>query len=113
MAFEYRSITDQFAVAPQLQLADMQAASQAGFKSVIINRPDDELEAGQPTADLMQQAAKQAGLEVRYQPVVSGAITEQNVLEFKQLLTSLPQPILAYCRSGGRCANLYEYAQQS
>lgn len=113
MSFEPRQITDTFAVAPQLQPEDLQAAAAAGFKSVIINRPDFELEPDQPTSATMVAAAQEAGLQVRYQPVVSGSITIENVQEFKQHLAELPTPILAYCRSGGRCANLFQYAQQN
>lgn len=113
MSFEFHAITADFSVAPQLQVDDMQAAAAAGFKSVIINRPDFELDASQPTADTMIAAAQQAGLEVRYQPVVAGSISAENVQDFKQLYTDLPKPILAYCRSGGRCANLYQLAQDN
>ena len=113
MSFEFQQLTDVFAVAPQLELEDMQAAAAAGFKSVIINRPDFELEPGQPTSEQMVAAAQQAGLQVRYQPVVSGSITMENVQEFKQILSELPTPTLAYCRSGTRCANLFQYAQQN
>lgn len=112
MSFEFHAVTQEFAVAPQLQVPDMQAAAQAGFKSVIINRPDFELDPTQPTAEVMMQAAQQAGLAVRYQPVVSGSISAENVQDFKQLYNELPKPILAYCRSGGRCANLYQLAQE-
>lgn len=113
MSFEFHQLSDALAVAPQLQLQDIQAAADAGFKSVIINRPDFELEPHQPTSEAMIAAAQQAGLAVRYQPVVSGAITMENVQEFKQLLNELPTPILAYCRSGGRCTNLFQYAQEN
>ncbi len=113
MSFEFHQLADGFAVSPQLQLVDVSAAAAAGFKSLIINRPDFELESHQPTSEAMMAAAQQAGLTVRYQPVVSGSITMENVQEFKQLLAELPTPILAYCRSGTRCANLFQYAQQS
>lgn len=113
MSFEFHSITAEFAVAPQLQPEHMQAAAQAGFKSVIINRPDHELDASQPQSDVMIQAAQAAGLAVQYQPVVSGSITWDNIEEFKQIYQTMPKPILAYCRSGARCANLYQLAQQN
>jgi len=60
----------------------------------------------------MVAAAEKAGLQVRYQPVVASLISLEDVLEFKQLYAELPKPILAYCRSGARCANLYQLAQQ-
>jgi uncharacterized protein (TIGR01244 family) len=99
-----------FAVAPQLQAGDMGAVAAAGFKSVIINRPDYEGGPEQPTSADVCAAARAAGLVVEYQPVVSGAMTGQDVERFTELLTTLPKPILAYCRSGTRCTVLYRAA---
>lgn len=113
MSVEFRPITDQFSVAPQLELKDIPAVVEAGFKSVLINRPDWEIESAQLNSNLMIEAAKKAGLEVHYQPIVSGEITLENVQEFKQIFQNLSKPILAYCRSGSRCANLYQLAQSN
>jgi len=96
-----------FAVAPQLGPDDMQAVAQAGYKSVIINRPDFEGGADQPASGDVMAAARAAGLQIEYQPVVSGAMTQQDVERFGQLLEELPAPVLAYCRTGTRCTTLY------
>ncbi len=48
MSLSYQSLSPDFAVSPQLQPADMQALAAAGFKSVIINRPDGEGGSDQP-----------------------------------------------------------------
>lgn len=111
MSLSYHSLSETFAVAPQLAPEDMQALADAGFKSVIINRPDGEGGVEQPTSAAVMAAAHAAGLEARYQPVVSGSITEADVAQFAQSLRVLPGPILAFCRSGARCANLYQDAQ--
>lgn len=111
MATPINPLSDDFAVAPQLTPADMSAVAQAGYKSVIINRPDNEGGEGQPTSADVMEAARAAGLQVEYQPVVSGAITAQDVERFGQLLQQLPSPVLAYCRSGGRCTSLYRAAK--
>ncbi|HLR12535.1 MAG TPA: TIGR01244 family sulfur transferase [Burkholderiaceae bacterium] len=103
-------INGTFAVAGQLDAADMAAVAQAGYKSVIINRPDFEAGPAQPVSSNVMQAARQAGLEVAYQPVVSGALTQADVDAFSRLMQTLPQPVLAYCRSGARCLQLYELA---
>ncbi|NYT65507.1 TIGR01244 family phosphatase [Alcaligenaceae bacterium] len=103
-------INDNFAVAPQLSAADMQAVADAGFKSVIINRPDFEEGPDQPSSVNVIKAAEQAGLRVTYQPVVSGRITAEDVQQFSSLLSEMPGPILAFCRSGGRCTQLYRSA---
>jgi uncharacterized protein (TIGR01244 family) len=110
MATPINALTPDFAVAPQLSPEDMTAVAQAGYKSVIINRPDYEGGLDQPTAAAVSEAARQAGLRVEYQPVVSGAMTQEDVTRFAELLQTLPAPVLAYCRSGTRCTNLFRYA---
>ncbi len=112
MSLDIQSITDVFSVSPQLSPADMQTVADAGFKSVIINRPDFELDSSEPSSTAMLEAAEKAGLVACYMPVVASDITSENVQEFKLRCTNLPTPILAYCRSGKRCANLYQLAQQ-
>ncbi len=112
MSFTVQVINDTFAVSGQLSAADMAAVAQAGYRSVIINRPDFEAGPQQPVADVVMRAAHEAGLVAEYQPVISGALTQEDAKRFAQLYTSLPKPILAYCRSGGRCFNLYQLSSQ-
>lgn len=110
MAVPVNPLTDSFSVAPQLSASDMPAVAQAGYKSVIINRPDFEGGPDQPASNDVIEAAKAAGLEVVYQPVVSGAITADDVTRFAELFKTMPKPVLAYCRSGARCTQLFQAA---
>ena len=109
---DYRSITDHYAVSGQIEAADIAAVKAAGFKSVICNRPDAEHPGEASTADEVAQAAKSAGLEFRYIPVISGQITAENIEDHAAALADLPTPVFAYCRSGARCTNLYAMIQQ-
>jgi len=88
----------------------MQAVADAGYRSVIINRPDGEGGAGQPASADVMAAALAAGLQVEYQPVISGAMTTEDVARFRELLDKMPAPVLAYCRSGTRCTHLFNAA---
>jgi len=106
----FTHLTDQFAVAPQLAADDMAAVAAAGFKSVINNRPDFEGGPDQPTHADIEKAARAAGLEYRYQPVVGTNIQAQDVATFGELVQSLPQPVLAFCRTGTRCTVLFRAA---
>jgi uncharacterized protein (TIGR01244 family) len=110
MAVPVHALSEEVSVAPQLSPNDMAALAAAGYKSVIINRPDYEGGPDQPTSEQVMAAARAAGLEVVYQPVVSGAMTQDDVVTFAQHLDSLPKPILAFCRSGTRCSVLYRAA---
>ena len=110
MSLPINPLSDTFAVSPQLSPQDMQAVADAGYKSVIINRPDLEGGPDQPSSADVIAAAQAAGLAVEYQPVVSGAMTSDDVARFAVLLKELPAPVLAYCRTGTRCTHLFQAA---
>ena len=97
-------------VAPQLDTTAMAWAAQAGFKSVINNRPDFEGGPDQPTSAAMQAAALAAGLQYAHLPVAPSVQTPQEIARFAELLNALPKPVLAYCRSGTRSGKLYHAA---
>jgi sulfide:quinone oxidoreductase len=99
-------INDALSVAAQITAADMAAITDAGFRSVICNRPDGE-SADQPTYAEIEAAAKAAGLDMRYIPVQSGFVRDKDALAFGAALRDLPKPVLAYCRSGARSSMLW------
>lgn len=113
MSLPITPFNEAFSVAPQLQPEDMQEVAQAGYKSVIINRPDGEGGPEQPAATDVMKAAEAAGMVTAYLPVVSGAMTYDDVERFKELLDTLPSPVLAFCRSGTRSGHLYRAATQA
>jgi uncharacterized protein (TIGR01244 family) len=97
-------------VAPQLEPSAMAWAAQAGFKSVINNRPDFEGGPDQPTSATMEAAATAAGLRYAHLPVSPALQTPEEIARFGELLAELPKPILAFCRSGTRSGKLYHAA---
>jgi uncharacterized protein (TIGR01244 family) len=97
---DFRKVTDDFSVAPQIELADAARAKAEGFVLLINNRPDGEA-AGQPTSDEMEAAAKAAGLGYAHIPVRGGPTAEQ-AETMHSLLAETQGPALAYCRSGNR-----------
>jgi uncharacterized protein (TIGR01244 family) len=107
---QIRQITEDFSVAPQIGIEHVPLIKAAGFKSLISNRPDSE--DGAVPHDAIAAAAVEAGLEFRYIPVVSGQLTQENVDDQAAALDALPKPVLAYCRSGTRCTNLYALVRQ-
>lgn len=86
MSAPIKPLTENFAVAPQLGPDDMADVAAAGYKSVIINRPDFEGGPDQPTAADVSKAAQAAGLRIEYQPVVGSAMTIADVQRFAELL---------------------------
>lgn len=104
----FAPLTEQLAVAGQLGPEHMAMLRAAGFASVINNRPDGEGGNEQPSSAQMQAAADHAGLNYVYQPVVSTHMTTEDFHRFHEHLNSLPQPVLAFCRTGARCTRLFQ-----
>ncbi len=101
-----RKITDDLSVAPQIGVEDVAAIAAAGYRAVICNRPDGE-SSDQPCCADIEAAVEAAGLIWRLQPVRSGFVTMADAEDFRALLWELPKPVLAYCRTGTRCATLW------
>ena len=102
-----RAIAPDVCVAPQLTPAAMAEAAQAGFKSVVNNRPDFEHGPDQPSNAEIESAARGAGLEYRYLPVDSAYQSPEEIAAMAKLLAELPRPLLMFCRSGARSTRLY------
>lgn len=88
---------------------EVAALAGAGFRSIINNRPDGEKDSPMTSAETEAAAAEQ-GLAYRHIPVEGRNPLEKDVREFAEALWTLPQPIYACCRSGGRSAALWALA---
>ncbi len=97
-------------VAPQLDVEAMAWAAQAGFRSIVNNRPDFEGGPAQPTSAVLQAAAEAAGLRYAHLPVAPAVQTLEEIARFAALLDELPAPVLAFCRTGTRSGKLYRAA---
>lgn len=105
------ALAPDFAVSPQLSVSDFAWVAAQGFKTVINNRPDGEGGGEQPTSADLERAAKAAGLHYVYLPVVSGAISAEQVQAMRDVLASCLVPTLAFCRSGARSAQMFGLTQ--
>lgn len=103
---DLKKITEKTSVSPQITVTDIEAIKAAGIRAIICNRPDGE-EVDQPSFKEIETAAKRVGLEAAYVPVQSGSVSDEDVAAFGAALHDLPHPVLAYCRSGARSANLW------
>lgn len=112
MSLEITKHTPDFATVAQISPDHVSEIAALGFKSVIDNRPDFEGGPDQPVHDDLRKIAESHGMVFAYLPVVSTAITQQQVQEMAELIEDLPKPILAFCRSGARSTNLYLMAKQ-
>lgn len=105
-----RHITDKLAVAPQIEPEDMATLAQAGFTTVIANRPDSEVEASH-RSDVMASRAAEAGLDYHYLPIVPGQLGPDEVQQFRDIIDNAAGPVLAYCRSGTRSTTAWALGQ--
>lgn len=110
MSITTRYLDPSFAVAAQLTAQDMAAVAAQGFKTVINNRPDGEGGDSQPASREVEASAKALGLNYIYLPVVSGSVTPEQVQAMRDALAGAATPVLAFCRSGARSAQLYGFA---
>jgi len=106
---DIRSITPNIAVSPKISAEDIPAIVEAGYRAIICNRPDGE-GADQPNFEEIEAAAKAAGLETRYIPIVAGKVGDDDATAFGAALDALPGPVFAYCRTGTRSATLWSLA---
>ncbi|MFK7967461.1 MAG: TIGR01244 family sulfur transferase [Burkholderiaceae bacterium] len=103
-------VNDSLSVSPQLLPGEMAAVAEAGFKTVINNRPEGE-EPGQPATAEVRAAAEAAGMTFVDIPFTAGMQTAEDVHAFAQALAGNDGPILAYCRSGTRSTTVWAMSQ--
>lgn len=105
-----RALTSTVSVTGQMTPNKFQQLIQQGFKSVIVNRPDQET-GNNVTVSQLRSIAEKSQVSVIYQPVVSGQLSQANIEEFARYYNELPKPILMVCRSGARSAALFNQAK--
>ena len=98
-------VSDAFAVSPQLRAGDMRELADAGFETVICNRPDGE-EPSQPTVASMREAAEAAGLVFHHIPVSGGEFPPVAIATFAKVREEANGKVLAFCRTGTRSITL-------
>lgn len=105
-------LTETVSVAGQLAPADIAAAAAQGFAAIVNNRPDGE-EAGQPADAALRATAEAAGLTYTAIPVDHRGMNREQVSAMAAVLDAATGPVLAFCRSGTRSANLWALAEAS
>jgi cysteine desulfurase len=102
------SASSGFSASRQIAPADLKAIREAGFRSLICNRPDGE-SPDQPAFEEIAAAARELGMQAAYLPIAPGGVSEAQVDAFGALIDTLPKPVLAYCRSGSRATMLWNH----
>lgn len=107
---ELKTLTHDLAVAAQVHAADLHEIANAGFRTVICNRPDGEAN-DQPVFAELAAAARGLGLALHYLPAESGKVTDEQGRAFGALMDASPKPVLAFCRTGMRSTTMWALSQ--
>ncbi len=103
-------LDETISISGQITVADVQRLAEAGFKSIICNRPENEDYIQTSFADI-EQAAKAAGMETRFVPIPHGGLTMQDIEDFGNARQEMAGPHLAYCHSGARTSSMWALHQ--
>lgn len=103
-------IDDTYFVSPQLTADAIEALAQKGVKSIINNRPDTEMGFYPKSAEIARLAAEK-GIEYRHVPINLAGLSLEDVKAFGAALDDLPKPVVGYCASGLRSANMWALSQ--
>jgi uncharacterized protein (TIGR01244 family) len=107
---DIRQLTPSHAVSPQIMPEDLAKLAEAGFTTVICNRPDAEVP---PTlsADTMQAEAARHGITFVYLPMGRTPLTTDLIAQCGEAMDMSQGPSLAYCASGTRSCILWAFSQ--
>jgi uncharacterized protein (TIGR01244 family) len=103
---DFRPLSADYSVAPQISVEDVAAAKSAGFAMIVNNRPDGE-EPSAPQGDEIANAAAAEGLAYAAIPVGHAGFSHPQLDALDTLLAGATGPVLAYCRSGTRSTHLW------
>ncbi len=103
---EIRRLSDDFAVSPQITVEDLSTIWEAGYRTLICNRPDGE-ETGQPDVAAIETAARDMGFKFFDIPAISGKAAMPHAIQTRKALENAPKPVFAYCRTGTRCTVIW------
>jgi len=107
---DIRPLSPTFAVSPQIGVEDIAAIKQAGYTTIVCNRPDAEVPPSHQAATI-GDAATAAGLTFIIQPVTHHDLTMDMIESQKAAMDKATGPVLAYCASGTRSSIVWSYMQ--
>ncbi|PYE81409.1 TIGR01244 family sulfur transferase [Pseudoroseicyclus aestuarii] len=107
---DIRQITSGYAVSPQIRPEEVAAIKEAGYTTIICNRPDAE-NPPELKSIRLREVAEAAGVHFVDNPVTHDTLGEGRIDEQAQAIEAAPGPVLAYCASGTRSSILWALSQ--
>ena len=108
---QINTLSDDYSVSPQIDVSDVPSIAQAGFKSVICNRPDQENPESPPNRRPSRPPSKPPGWTSPENVFDPSSFGPDKIERQAELLAQLPSPVFAYCASGNRCSIVWAFAQ--
>jgi len=105
-----QKLTDNVYIADQIELVDLEEFVRLGIKTVINNRPDQELNT--PISAEVAEKTKVLALNYYYIPIMPGEYSPENIDTLSNILAESKAPLVAYCRTGNRSTSLWALSQQ-
>ena len=107
---DIRYLTETYAVSPQIAPEDVATLREAGFTTIICNRPDSEI--GEDlAADVIAATSEALGLKFVVNPVSPGMLSFDNVTTQRDAVDDADGPVFAYCKSGNRSSIVWALSQ--
>ncbi|WP_375651063.1 TIGR01244 family sulfur transferase [Bartonella sp. OT172YNZD] len=96
-------------ISAQISIENIKTLAQAGFRTIICNRPDRE-ELHQPDFSSIKTVANEYGIKAYHIPISPPTIEKSAVKAMQTILKTAPLPLLAFCHHGARSLHLYRLA---
>ena len=106
---DIRPLSPTYAVSPQIGVEDIGTIADAGYRTIICNRPDGEVPPSHQAAAI-KAAATSAGLAFVTIPVTHQTLNMDMVAAQKAAMDGADGPVLAYCASGTRSSIVWSLA---
>lgn len=107
---DIKRINDRISVSGQITADEIPGLKEAGFTTIINNRPDGEAP-DQPAGAEIEAAARAAGLDYHAIPLGRDGVTDEMVEKTKAALEGSTGKVFAFCRSGTRSTTLWALSQ--
>jgi len=107
---DIRQLSTAYAVSPQIDAADIAAIAEAGFTTIICNRPDAEVPPSHRSS-VMEAEAQKRGLVFVRNAVTHQGLNMQMIDAQMAALAASDGPALAYCASGTRSSIVWALGQ--
>jgi uncharacterized protein (TIGR01244 family) len=109
---DFRRLSDTMLASPQITVADVSAAKEAGVTLIVNNRPEGESEDQTPGVEI-EAAARASGIDYLEIPIGHSGFSHPQVAKLAEALERNEGTVLGYCRSGTRSTLLWALARAS